>query len=155
MHTEEHERFCAYLYNVLTAQVANDPTAIVLHDVRVAWGPFRDQTSWSGYISVIFNVDQRQNWSTFSELDESTKPSLIIEVTSPGTYFVDLESKFEHYADVGVEWYVIVDIAIRRDMPVKRLMGYQLTANGYEPIPPNANGWLWLGSVKLWLGLGR
>ena len=40
-------------------------------------------------------------------------------------------------------------------MPVKRLLGYQLTANGYEPIPPNANGWLWLEPVKLWLGWDR
>ena len=111
MHTEEHERFCAYLYNVLTAQVANDPTAIILHDVRVAWAHSEIKPHGPD-LSVIFNVDQRQNWSTFSEIDESTKPSLIIEVTSPGTYFVDLESKFEHYADVGVEWYVIVDIAI-------------------------------------------
>ena len=154
MHTEEHERFCAYLYNVLTAQVANDPTAIILHDVRVAWAHSEIKPHGPD-ISVIFNVDQRQDWSTFSEIDGSTKPSLIIEVTSPGTYFVDLESKFEHYAEVGVEWYVIVDIAIRRDMPVKRLVGYQLTANGYEPITPNANGWLWLAPVKLWLGWDR
>ena len=151
MHTEEHERFCAYLYNVLTAQVANDPTAIILHDVRVAWAHSEIKPHGPD-LSVIFNVDQRQNWSTFSEIAEATKPSLIIEVTSPGTYFVDLEKKVDHYAQVSVPFYAIVDIAIRRDMPEKRLLGYQLTEDGYQSITPNANGWLWLAPVNLWLG---
>jgi Uma2 family endonuclease len=151
MHTEEHERFCAYLYNVLRAQVADDPTAIVLHDLRVAWAHpgFR---AHGPDISVIFNVQQWQNWSTFDEVTEGTKPSLIIEITSPGTHSVDLEKKVDHYAQVGVELYVIADIAIRRDMPEKRLLGYQLTPDGYEPFEPNGNGWLWLAPVNLWLG---
>ena len=103
-------------------------------------------------IAVVFNIQQQQNWSTFDEVKEGTKPSLIIEITSPSTYTVDLEAKVDHYAQVGVEWYVIVDIAIRRDMPVKRLLGYQLTLDGYQPLEPNTNGWLWLAPVKLWLG---
>src|SRR5438046_1776465 len=37
LHTEEHERLCIYLYNILTMQLANDPLAVVLHDTRVAW----------------------------------------------------------------------------------------------------------------------
>lgn len=151
MHTDEHYRFCVYLYTVLTERLADDPTAVVLGDVRVAWA----HTSIRPHgpdIALIFNVNQRQNWSTFSEVEEGTKPSLIIEVTSPGTYSVDLERKIDHYAQVGVAFYVIVDIAIRRDMPAKRLLGYQLTEDGYAPVEPNADGWLWLAPVKLWLG---
>ena len=151
MHTEEHERFCAYLYYVLRAQVADEPTAIVLHDLRVAWAHpgFR---AHGPDISVIFNVQQWQNWGTFDEAVEGTKPSLIIEITSPGTYSVDLEKKVDHYAQVGVELYVIVDIAIRRDMPQKRVLGYRLGPDGYEQLAPNADGWLWLAPVNLWLG---
>ena len=151
MHTEEHERFCAYLYNVLRAQVADDPTAIVLHDLRVAW-VHPDFRAHGPDISVIFNVQQWQNWSTFDEVVEGTKPSLIIEITSPGTHSVDLEKKVDHYAQVGVELYVIADIAIRRDMPAKRLLGYRLSPDGYEQLVPNADGWLWLAPVNLWLG---
>ena len=103
-------------------------------------------------VAVIFNVQQKQNWSTFHEAYEGTKPRLIIEVTSPSTYSVDLETKVEHYAKVGVEWYVIVDIVIRRDMPSKRLLGYQLTEDGYKRFEPNEKGWLWLAPVNLWLG---
>ena len=57
-----------------------------------------------------------------------------------------------HYAEVGVEWYVIVDIVIRRNMPSKRLLGYQLTEDGYKRFEPNEKGWLWLAPVNLWLG---
>ena len=151
MHTQEHYRFCAYLYDVLTKWVADDATAIVLCDVRVAWAHPIIRPHGPD-IAVIFNVDRQQNWSTFNEVDEGTKPSLIIEVTSPGTYSVDLERKIDHYAQVGVPLYVIVDIAIRRAMPAKRLLGYQLTPDGYELLEPNAEGWLWLAPVNLWLG---
>jgi hypothetical protein len=48
--------------------------------------------------------------------------------------------------------YVIADIAIRRDMPAKRLLGYRLSSDGYEQLVPNADGWLWLAPVNLWLG---
>ena len=152
MHTEEHYRFCAYLYDVLKKQVADDPTAIVLGDVRVAWAHSSIRPHGPD-ISVIFNVQQRKNWGTFNEVKEGTKPSLIIEVTSPATLSVDLEKKVDHYEQVGVAWYVIADIAIRRDMPEKRLLGYQLTRDGYAPLEPNAKGWLWVPPVKLWIGL--
>jgi Uma2 family endonuclease len=151
MHSREHQRFCRYLCDVLENRVADDPTAAVLDDVLVAWA----HPGIRGHgpdIAVIFNVQQQQNWSTFDEVEEGTKPSLIIEITSPSTYSVDLETKVDHYAQVGVEWYVIVDIVIRRDMPSKRLLGYQLTPDGYELLEPNAEGWLWLAPVNLWLG---
>jgi Uma2 family endonuclease len=151
MHTEEHYRFCAYLYDVLKKQVADDPTAIVLGDVRVAWAHSSIRPHGPD-ISVIFNVQQRKNWGTFNEVKEGTKPSLIIEVTSPATLSVDLEKKVDHYEQVGVAWYVIADIAIRRDMPAKRLLGYRLSSDGYEQLVPNADGWLWLAPVNLWLG---
>ena len=35
-HGEAHQRRCGYLYDVLDAQLAHDPTAVVLRDVRVA-----------------------------------------------------------------------------------------------------------------------
>ena len=151
MHSREHQRFCRYLCNVLETWVADDPTAAVLDGVLVSWA-YPGIRAHGPDIAVIFNVDQQQNWTTFNEVEERTKPSLIIEITSPSTYLVDLERKVDHYAQVGVELYIIVDIAIRRDMPAKRLLGYQLTPDGYELLELNANGWLWLAPVNLWLG---
>ncbi len=152
MHTEEHERFCIYLYNVFTARLANDSTAVVLHDVRVAWAqPGPD--AHGPDIAVIFNVRQRQNWKTFKEPEEGTKPSVIIEVTSPNTRSVDLVDKVKEYERAGVPLYVIVDIYELKGGPRRRLLGSQLTPEGYVPLDPNARGWLWLEPVGVWVGL--
>ena len=151
MQSARHEQICTYLRILFRERFANAPTTIVLGDVLVDWAT-DDMRGHGPDVAIIFNVQQKQNWSTFHEADEGTKPSLIIEVTSPSTYSVDLETKVEHYAKVGVEWYVIVDIVIRRDMPSKRLLGYQLTEAGYKRFEPNEKGWLWLAPVNLWLG---
>lgn len=66
MHDEEHERFCNYLYNVLSARLADQPNAVVLHDVRVAWAQ-TDLRAHGPDILVIFNLRWCINWSTFSE----------------------------------------------------------------------------------------
>ena len=150
-HSAKHEQICTYLRILFRERFANDPTTIVLGDVLVDWAT-DDMRGHGPDVAIIFNVQQEQNWSTFHEAEEGTKPSLIIEVTSPSAYSVDLETKVEHYAKVGVEWYVIVDIVIRRDMPSKRLLGYQLTEDGYKRFEPNEKGWLWLAPVNLWLG---
>ena len=123
MHSREHQRFSRYLCDVLEMRIADDPTAAILDDVLVTWA-YPGIRGHGPDIAVVFNVQQQQNWGTFDEVKEGTKPSLIIEITSPSTYTVDLEEKVDHYEQVGVALYVIVDIAIRRDMPAKRLIGY-------------------------------
>ncbi|MCH8289802.1 Uma2 family endonuclease [Candidatus Poribacteria bacterium] len=151
MHSDQHERFCTYLHYILTARLANDPNAVVLHDVRVAWDS-PDLEAHGPDIAVIFSVIQRQNWSTFDEAEEGTKPSLIIEVTSPSTHSTDLEDKVKEYAMAGVPWYVIVDTFQQKGVTQRRLLGYQLTPQGYVSFPPNERGWLWLEPVSVWLG---
>ena len=152
MHDEEHERFCNYLYNVLSAQIADEPNAVVLHDVRVAWA-LPDLRAHGPDISVIFNLRRHINWSTFSEGAEETKPSLIIEIASPSTRSVDVVKKVDHYARVGVPNYIIVDRFERRGVMVRALVGYRLTPDGYEELSPNAAGWLWIEPVNIWLSL--
>ena len=152
MHSDEHERFCNYLYNVLSARLAAQPDAVVLHDLRVAWA-HPSLRAHGPDIAVIFNVQRRINWSTFSEAEEGTKPSLIIEIVSPSTRSVDVVKKVDHYARVGVPNYIIVDRFERRGVMVRELVGYRLTPDGYEELSPNADGWLRLEPVNLWLGL--
>ena len=152
MHSDEHERFCNYLYNVFSARLAAQPGAVVLHDLRVAWA-HPDFRAHGPDIAVIFNVRRRTDWSTFSEEEEGTKPSLIIEIVSPSTRSVDVVKKVDHYARVGVPHYIIVDRFERRGVMVRELVGYRLTPDGYEELNPNADGWLWLEPVNLWLSL--
>jgi Uma2 family endonuclease len=151
MHNDEHERFRIYLYNVLTMLLENDPQAVVLGDTRVAWDDPEIEPHGPD-IAVIFNVRMRRNWSTFDVQEEGTRPTLIIEITSPKTRSVDLVNKLDEYEQVGVEWYVIVDIRQGKRRPSRELKGYRLTPEGYVALTPNERGWLWVEPVSIWLG---
>lgn len=152
MHTDEHERYCIYLYNVLTGILANIAGAIVLHDTRVSW-PDPDLDAHGPDIAVIFDVAEHRDWSTFDTAEEGTKPTLIIEVTSPKTRSVDLVNKHDEYEQAGIDYYIIVDIRRRKSGIARELIGYRLTDNGYEQMFPNKQGRLWMKPVGLWIGI--
>lgn len=152
VHADEHERFCAYLLDVFSARVAGIEGAVVLHDTRVAWAtPGVDPHGPD--IAVIFGVRQRENWATFDEKLEGTKPTLIVEIVSPKTRRVDVEANVEEYAQAGVEYYVIVDARIRRGRTYYSILGYRLQNHRYEEMALDERGWLWLEPVRVWLGL--
>ena len=109
VHTDGHEVDCIYLRLVAQAQLAGDPSAVVLRDCRVAWD-VPGLRPHGPDIAVIFGVRQRRDWGTFDVAVEGVRPSLIIEVTSPETRHNDLVKKVEHYARAGVPHYVIADV---------------------------------------------
>jgi Uma2 family endonuclease len=153
-HSEAHQRRRRYLVNVLEAQLARDPTAVVLDDVRIAWD-HPDLKPHGPDISVIIGVRARKNWSTFDVATEGVRPALIIEITSPETASIDRSNKLEEYDLAGVPLYVIVDTVMLRKEPALRLLGYTQTPDGYQVLPPNERGWLWLEPVRIWLGVER
>ena len=151
MHDDEHQRFRAYLYNVMSVRLADKPNAIVF-GVRVAWA-HPDVKPHGPDISVVFNLRRRINWETFDEKEEGTKPSLIIEIVCPWTRETDVVSKVKEYEMVGVPLYIIVDRFERDGVMMRQLVGYRLTPKGYEELSPNVHGWLWLEPVNVWIGL--
>ncbi len=151
-HTEAHERRCVYLYNIFQAQVHDDPTTVVLHDVRIAWD-VPDLRPHGPDLMVIPHVRVPQNWSTFEVADEGTRPTLILEVTSPETRRMDVIEKVSHYARAGVPCYVIVDSVAQAGRTELHLRGYELVGTTYAPLAPDARGWLWLDAVQVWLGI--
>ncbi len=151
-HTDDHQRFCVYLYNVLRGLFLNNPHMVVLHDVLVGW----DVPGLRGHgpdIAVIFGVRERRNWSTFHVAEEGVRPALIIEVTSPKTREIDLVDKVDHYERADVPYYVMVDSHEHKGVLTRRLLGYQMTPQGYAVLPPDARGWLWMAPVGLWIGI--
>jgi Putative restriction endonuclease len=102
---------------------------------------------------VIIGVRVRKNWSTFDVASEGVRPALIIEITSPETASIDRSNKLEEYDLAGVSLYVIVDTVMLRKEPAQRLLGYIQTPSGYQVLPPNERGWLWLAPVRTWLGV--
>ncbi|MFQ5616555.1 MAG: Uma2 family endonuclease, partial [Anaerolineales bacterium] len=152
MHSDEHTRTCKYLHNVMETQVADIPGAVALHDVRHAWAN-PNLEPHSPDIAVTFGIKERRNWSTFDETREGTRPTLIIEITSPSYRNIDLVNKLDEYEQAEVAFYVIIDSHRRRGRTIRRLLGYQLTLNGYTAMTPNERGWLWLEPVNCWIGL--
>lgn len=150
-HSDAHQRRRRYLCNVLEAQLAHDSSAVVLDDVRVAWD-VPDLKPHGPDIAVIIGVKQRQNWSTFDVAREGVRPTLIIELTSPETASIDRSNKLEEYDLAGVPLYVIVDTIVLRKRPTLRLLGYTQTEDGYQVLPPDERGRLWLAPVQIWLG---
>lgn len=153
MHAKDHERTCFYLYGAIDMNFSDDPHITVLPDVRIDWNVpgLRPMTP---DIAVVFNVREETNWSTFSVADEGTAPSLVIEMTSPTTRNVDLITKKERYAQVGVPFYFIIDTIPRRVPVERRLIGYRLSGNQYVEIQPNEQGWLWMEPLPSHPGKG-
>jgi Uma2 family endonuclease len=151
-HSDAHQRRRRYLVNVLEAQLAGDPTAVVLDDVRVAWD-HPDLKPHGPDIAIILGVRARKNWSTFDVAAEGVRPALIIEITSPETASIDRSNKLEEYDLAGVPLYVIVDTVMLRKEPALRLLAYMQTPNGYQVLPPDERGRIWLAPVRTWLGV--
>jgi Uma2 family endonuclease len=151
-HSDAHQRRRRYLVNVLEAQLAHDPAAVVLDDVRVAWD-HPDLKPHGPDIAIILGIRARKNWSTFDVAAEGVRPALIIEITSPETASIDRSNKLEEYDLAGVPLYVIVDTVMLRKEPALRLLAYTQTPNGYQVLPPDERGRIWLAPARTWLGV--
>ncbi len=153
-HSDAHERRCRYLSDVFDVQTAGDPTAVVLHDVRIAWD-IPELKAHGPDVAVLFGVRERQDWGTFDVAVEGVRPALIVEITSPATASIDHNAKLDEYELAGVPFYVIVDALTPRRRPQLRLLGYTLGPNGYQGVAPDARGRLWLPPVRVWLGIEK
>lgn len=147
-----HARRCNYLYDVLRASFAGDPTAVILHDTLVDWG-VPGLRPHAPDLTVLLGVRTRQDWGIFDVPAEGARPVLVIEVASPHTASLDRSIKLEQYDLAGVPFYVIVDTVMRLGTPELRLRGHELGSAGYGPLAQDERGWLWLAPARIWLGL--
>ncbi len=150
--SDYHNQVCVYLYNVLRARVAHDPTAVVFHDLIIYWD-VPDLRQHGPDIAVVAGVKAKRRWESFNVAEEGVRPALIIEVTSPATRRTDMYDKLIEYDRAGVPTYIIIDIVRRKEAIALRLFGYQQSPDGYTVLPPNEQGRLWLEAVGLWLGI--
>jgi hypothetical protein len=142
---------CAYLTYVFRAELAGDPSAVVLHDTGVYWD-IKELRHHSPDVTVIRGVqEQRDNWSSFDVAEQGVRPSLLIEVVSPNTRETDVVTKVKHYFRAKVPVYVIVDRETEEG-PL-RLIGYLRGSRRYLPMPADDDGRLWLDAVGLSIGI--
>ncbi|MGJ3249256.1 MAG: Uma2 family endonuclease [Elainellaceae cyanobacterium] len=99
---------------------------------------------------VALGVDgsrERQGWVVWEE--GGRYPDVIVELMSPSTANVDKGVKKELYAHTfRTRNYFVYD-----PFDPESLEGWQLdSAQTYQPLSPNEEGWLWCDTLQLWLG---
>lgn len=82
---------------------------------------------------VAFGVGPHKR-RTFKLWEEGVGPAVVIEVSSRKTRREDLTTKKQLYAKLGVREYFIYDPTADYLRPA--LVGFTLTASGYQPMPP-------------------
>ena len=155
VHSTAHAYDLKYLSDVFEALLASRLRAAVLSDCGVDLNLPRIKHV-SPDIAVFFGVAQQRDWSIFDVAAEHAQAALIIEVTSASTRKQDFGRKLKYYHRAGVQVYVIVDAYIENKTQRRlELIGYCFAPAGYERIPLNANGRLWLEAVGVWLGVSQ
>jgi hypothetical protein len=153
VHSQAHWFDVYYLYGVSRSRTASRADALVLADTRVAWDVPGVRPTGPD-VSVIFNVHLHPpDRGTFDCALEGTRPTMTVEVVSPEYRHHDVERKVDLYHRARVPYYVIVDVleetAERRTLA---LIGYRWTPQGYERLPLDDQGRLWLEPIRAWLG---
>ncbi|HYU36166.1 MAG TPA: Uma2 family endonuclease [Thermoanaerobaculia bacterium] len=123
----------------------------VFHDMKHYLLPRKPAPSPD--VSVVRGLGPRRRRSSFRVKREGVRPSLLIEVVSPGAEARqgDLVDKVELYRLAGIPEYLIADSPGGvTGLPFK-LLGYRLDASGrYQPIQPDAEGRFLSETTGIW-----
>ncbi len=157
--SKNHVLICHYLTMILRAVLSHIPGIEVLSDVPINWG-VPGVKDHSPDVSVLADVLYPPFKGVYYLKKTGGRPLLVIEVTSDSTRHLDVASKnalaqtkFKHYAIVGVLVYIIIDEARRKPGHPPVIYGYALTPTGeYTELACNSDNRLWLAPVHLWLG---
>jgi colicin import membrane protein len=148
---DDHTRDCHYLKTVLDSHLADRPGVHTFFDHRMDWG-IKGIEPHGPDFAVIEGCPE--DWDgqrgTFCLTEFRARVLLVIEVTSPTTRDTDLDEKVDEYYQAGVPFYAIVDRQFRRGKSL-RLLAYRATPEGYVRLGPDAQGWLALEPIGLWL----
>lgn len=148
---DDHRRDCQYLDTILDAHFADRPGVHVFYDHRMDWGVEGIEPHGPDF-AVVEGFPE--NWDgqrgTFRLTEFGARTLLVIEVTSPTTRKGDLNEKVTEYFQAGIPYYAIVDRQFEGgEQP--RLFAYRAGEQGYVLVEPDAEGWLALGPISLWL----
>lgn len=147
-----HLSDCMYLVAVLGSRLADDPMAAVRSDCRVSWDASVGVEPMCPDIGVFFDAHLQEDRATFDVSRERARQVLALEITSPSTRTIDFGPKKELYHRVGFEHYAIVDERMRRGERTLQIHAFRAGPDGFEPMPLDDQGRVWLEPLDLWLG---
>ncbi|MBW4615308.1 MAG: Uma2 family endonuclease [Desmonostoc vinosum HA7617-LM4] len=139
--------------DMLTRRYADDPTTAVFRDLIIKWGiPHLKNHCPDTF--VVFGLQNKEQIRTeFVVSEEGVLPSLIIEVVSPHYRKEDRQTKVKHYAQAGVQEYLIIDRRTQRRQVIEEVLGYRLVDGQYLPLTPDDEGRIFCETVGLLIGL--
>ena len=97
---------------------------------------------------------ERNSWVVWEE--DGRYPDLIIELLSESTAKNDRTEKKKIYQDIfRMPEYFYFAPAKTKTTEQNEFAGFRLVSGQYQPIQPNANGWLWSEVLGLYLGVRK
>jgi len=104
VHKTPHDLNTEQIATSTKTHLINVPNVRVFGDLRTDFN-LPGVVPVSPDISVVFGVSEERIWSTFNCQEEGVYPSVIFEVTSPGTRAHDFDEKYDYYCRAG-QWSV-------------------------------------------------
>lgn len=158
LHPQEEDRFMAtdahfsaveYLKYAIAAACRDKKGIRVFAEHRIDW-QVEGIEPHGPDIAVFeqFTIEWDSHLGTLPVADSGAEIVAVFEVTSPSTRKIDLSSKFDEYARVGVPYYVIVDIVDPDRGP--NIRGYFLKWGKYVPMLNDSVRGYSIPELKLW-----
>jgi Uma2 family endonuclease len=98
------------------------------------------------FVALNAEPKERKSWTVWEE--EGKYPDVIVEILSETTATVDRTTKKDLYQNTfrtpEYFWF---------DPESLEFQGFSLNQRAYQPIAPNAQGWLWSDCLQLFLGI--
>ncbi len=135
-----------------------NPFMTVLSQVKMIWET-KTLPQPAPDVAVIPNVTEPdQTRTVFDVQSEETRPRFVLEVVSPRLAEADLQDKVAIYQQAGVTEYFVLDSGLRpenenAETAAYTVLGYRLENGVYQPIAPDARGWLFSKTTKTWFGV--
>ncbi|MBD2515991.1 Uma2 family endonuclease [Nostoc sp. FACHB-973] len=148
-----HDDAAGDVKDMLTRRYANDSTTGVFRDLIIKWGILNLKNHCPDTFVVFGIQNKQQNRTEFVVSEEGVRPSLIIEVVSPRYRKEDRQTKVKHYAEAGVQEYLIIDRRRQREQVIEEVLGYRLVDGQYLPLTPDEEGRILCETVGLLIGL--
>ena len=144
-----HSQPLVDLVSSLKTYYAKDPSIGVFTDLIMDWG-ILGLSGAAPDIAIIPNLKRHKeaDRGTFKVVDEGTRPSLVMEVMSPGSPGDDT-NKVTLYAQAGIAEYLLLKPDLTHELPRYELSGYRLESGVYQPLVPDARGRLLSRTLQL------
>ena len=151
---DKHLRSNTNLFTVFDNRYANDPSVGVFSDLKMVWGipGLKEPAPDLAVVPNLQNQNPDADRPTFEVKKEGTRPSLIIEIMSPG-YPGDDTLKVDIYEQAGVQEYLIINPHSDKVIPYYEIWGYRLVAGKYKPIKPDKQGRLLSQTTNVWFSV--